>query len=354
MSSAGMARPPAASALASADACEQIARTFPLLRRAAPCDLGRREARMQPDPFTGGETFLEGPRLPDDEAWAAILDRHGQRLRALDQVGAAAGQCAVGTDKDHALVVAQGDEVGLLEAAEPRWAEFGAAIRAFRRTLPLVRLEDFGFDSEDEDPFEANSARLHRIGGGVEALAFADERSSVYKFFLFREGGDVGATFQFARAEDGGLLATAVPGSYRRLLEKLRLTHLVGMPTELAGITPEGVLVAKQTYGRPLPPQADVSGLDPDRFIPIPSRFLRADRDHPRLAFVQGAPWLVADTHDRNVVRDARDALRVIDLVAAPLDAELLGPAPLFRDWIERTRLDPRAEVLASVHDDEL
>lgn len=350
----GMARPTAASALASADACEQIARTFPLLRRAAACDLGRREARMQPDPFTGGETFLEGPRLPDGEAWAAILDRHGQRLRALDQVGAAAGQCAVGTDKDHALVVAQGDEVGLLEAAEPRWAEFGAAIRAFRRTLPLVRLEDFGFDSEEEDPFEANTARLHRIGGGVEALAFADERSSVYKFFLFREGGDVGATFQFASAEDGRLLATAVPGSFRRLFEKLRLTHLIGMPTELAGITPEGVLVAKQAYGRPLPPQADVSGLDPDRFIPIPSRFLRADRDHPRLAFVEGAPWLVADTHDRNVVRDARCALRVIDLVAAPLDAELLRRAPLFRDWIERARADPRAEVLAPVHDDEL
>ena len=309
---------------------------------------------MQTDPFTGGETFLEGFRLPGGEAWDAILDRHGQRLRALDQVGAAAGECAVGTDQDHSLVVAQGDEVGLLEAAEPRWAAFGEAIRAFRRTLPLVRLEDFGFDSESDDPFEANTARLHRIGGGVEALAFADERRSVYKFFLFREGGDVGATFHLEPAEDGGLHAAAVPGSYRRLLEKLRLTHLVGMPTELAGITPEGVLVAKQTYGQPLPPQADVSGLDPDRFIPIPSRFLRADRDHPRLAFVDGEPWLLADTHDRNVVRDERGALRVIDLVASPLDAALLARAPLFRDWVARARLDPRAEVLAPVHDDEL
>lgn len=309
---------------------------------------------MQKDPFTGGPTHLQGSRLPGREGWTAILDGHGQRLRALDQVGAKAAQCAIGTDKDRPLVLAQGDEVGLLELAEPRWAEFGEAIRAFRGTLPLVRLEDFGFDSESDDPFEANTTRLHRIGGGVEALAFAATDRSVYKFFLFREGGEVGATFHYDQAEDGLLLATAVPGSYRRLFEKLRLTHIVGMPTEIAGITPEGVLVAKQAYGQPLPEKADVSGLDPARFIPIPSRFLRADRDHPRLAFLDGEPWLVADTHDRNVVRDERGALRVIDLVAAPLDGALLEKLPLFREWIERARLDPHADVLAPVNDDEL
>jgi hypothetical protein len=309
---------------------------------------------MQKDPFTGGETFLEGPRLPGGEAWQRILDGHGQRLRALDQVGAKAAQCAIGTDKDRALVLAQGDEVGLLEFAEPRWAELGDAIRAFRATLPLVRLEDFGFDSELDDPFESNTTHLHRIGGGVEALAFADAQRSVYKFFLFREGGDLGATFHYDRADDGLFVATAVPGSYRRLFEKLRLTHIVGMPTEILGVTPEGVLVAKQTYGQPLPAQQDVSGLDPERFIPIPSRFLRADRDHPRLAFLDGEPWLVADTHDRNVVRDERGALRVIDLVAAPLSDTLLERAPLFRDWIARAKDDPRAEILAPVNDDEL
>ena len=309
---------------------------------------------MQKDPFTGGETFLEGACFPGAEGWSAILDGHGQRLRAFDQVGAKAAECAFGAHQDHSLVVAKDDEVGLLELAEPRWAALGDAIRAFRRTLPLVRLEDFGFDSESDDPFEANTARLHRIGGGVEALAFADERRSVYKFFLFREGGDVGATFRFDWDEDGHLRAVAVPGSYRRLFEKLRLTHIVGMPTELVGITHEGVLVAKQTYGRPLPEKHDVSGLDPHRFIPMPSRFLRADRDHPRLAFLDGEPWLVADTHDRNVVRATDGSLRVIDLVAAPLTRALLDRAPLFREWIERAKLDPRAEILAPVNDDEL
>ncbi|WP_237023478.1 hypothetical protein [Lacunisphaera limnophila] len=230
----------------------------------------------------------------------------------------------------------------------------GEAIRAFRATLPLVRLEDFGFSSEAEDPFEANTTQLRRIGGGVEALAFADPGLSVYKFFLFREGGAVGATFAFARGEGELLQARAVPGSYRRLFEKLRLTHLLGMPTEIAGITREGILVVKQTHGRLLPEKTDMSQLDPTRLMPIPSRFLRSDRDHPRLHFLDGEPWLVGDTHDRNVVVAEDGTWRVIDLVAAPLPPEWLGQSALFAGWIERARRDPRAEALAAGNDDEL
>jgi len=244
--------------------------------------------------------------------------------------------------------------VSLLESTGGDWAALGEAIRQFRRHLPLIPFETFGFSSEAEDPFEADSARLRRIGGGVEALAFVDTRHSVYKFFLFREGGDVGATFAFARGEAGLLQATAVPGSYRMLFEKLKLTHQFGIPTEITGITPEGIVVAKQTFGRMLPEKTDVSGLDPERLIPIPSRFLRADRDHPRLAFLDGVPWLVADTHDRNVVVAEDGSRRVIDLVAAPLPPEWLGQLALFRDWIERARRDPRAEIFTAVDDAEL
>lgn len=306
------------------------------------------------DPFTGRETHLAGARLPGPEGWAAVLDGHRQRLRALDQLGEAAAQCGIRADQDRDLVLVEEDEVSLLEATGGEWAALGAAIREFRAQLPVVRLETFGFRTDTEDPFEANTALLTRIGGGVEALAFADGINSVYKFFLFREGGEVGATFAFGLAEDGLLRATAVPGSYRLLLEKLRLIHEFGMPTEIVGITPEGILVAKQTCGRPLPEKADVSGHDPARLIPMPSRFLRCDRDHPRLAFLDGVPWLVADTHDRNVVIASDHTWRLIDLVAAPLPAGLLERLPMLRGWIERARIDPRAEVLEAVDDAEL
>jgi len=309
---------------------------------------------QQADPFTGKPTWLDGPRLPGADGQAAVLDGHRQRLRAFDQLGEKAAECGIRADKDRDLILVQEDEVGLLESTGPEWAALGDAIREFRRHLPVVPLESFGFSTDIDDPFEANTTELKRIGGGVEALAFADSRRSVYKFFLFREGGDVGATFAFGRGEDGRLLATAVPGSFRLLFEKLRLIHEVGMPLEIAGISPEGILVVKQTAGRPLPAGADVSAFDPDRLIPIPSRFLRADRDYPRLFFLEDTPWLVADTHDRNVVEAADGTQRIIDLVAAPLPLAWLEQMTLFRTWIGRARLDPRAEALAPANDDEL
>ena len=313
-------------------------------------------ARVMPttDPFSGQVTHLEGSRLPGAEGWSAVLDGHRERLRALDQLGEKAAQCGIRADHDRALVLVQEDEVGLLEFTGGDWAALGEAIRAFRRHLPLVAFETFGFSADSDDPFEVDGPRLRRIGGGVEALAFIDGRNSVYKFFLFREGGDVGATFDFQRGEDGLLKATAMPGDYRMLFEKLKLTHQLGIPTEIAGITPEGIVVAKQTFGRMLPEKTDVSGLDPTRFVSIPSRFLRADRDHPRLAFLDGVPWLVADTHDRNVVVAEDGSWRVIDLVAAPLPPAWLAQMPLFQDWIERARHDPHAEILAPANDDEL
>lgn len=306
------------------------------------------------DPFTGKPTHLEGPRLPGAEGWAAVLDGHRERLRALDQLGEAAAQCGIRADSDRDLILVREDEVGLLEATGPEWAAFGDAIRAFRRRLPVVPLEDFGFRSDLDDPFEANTAQLARIGGGVEALAFVDGRRSVYKFFHFREGGAVGATFDFAPGEVALLQAEAVPGDYRMLLEKLRLTHVFGIPTEVVAITPEGILVAKQTLGRALPDKTDVSGLDPARLIPVPSRFLRTNRDHPRLAFLDGTPWLVADTHDRNIVIAEDGSWRIIDLVAAPFPSAWLERLPSLRQWIERARHDPGTPALASVDDSEL
>jgi hypothetical protein len=309
---------------------------------------------QQKDPFTGHSTHLTGSRLPGAEGWAAVLDGHRQRLRTLDQLGQAAAQCGIRTDQDRDLILVEEDEVSLLEATGGAWAALGDAIRAFRRHLPVVPFEAFGFSSDAEDPFEVDSPQLRRIGGGVEALAFVDAQYSVYKFFLFREGGDVGATFAFRRGEGDLLNATAVPGSYRMLFQKLQLTHQFGIPTEIVGLTPEGIVVAKQTFGRLLPEKTDVSGLDPARLIPIPSRFLRADRDHPRLAFLDDEPWLVADTHDRNVVIDETGAWRIIDLVAAPLPPAWLAETALFRDWIERARRDPHAAVLAPVDDADL
>lgn len=315
------------------------------------------------DPFTGQATVLQGGRQPGADVQAALQHDHERRLEAFARLGAAATKVGIGADPDDTLVLWEDDELSLLTDADELWHELDEAARAFRKTLPIVPLEAFGFPGDDhEDPMGEGSPFLRRIGSGVEASAFQSVHDgSIYKFYLPREEGRIGGTFSFSRATpaDGldapALHAEACLGSYRDLLEKLALIlALDGMPTEVVGVTPEGVLVAKQVLGERLPEGEDVSELLPGSLIPIPARFLRAHRDHPRLAFVKGRPWFVADTHAKNLVRDTNGRLRVIDLLAAPFPSELAAQDPLMHDWLARVALDPTAGLLQAAHDDEL
>jgi hypothetical protein len=315
------------------------------------------------DPFTGQATVLQGDRHPGPDVQAALQHDHERRLEAFARFGAAAQKVGIGADPDDNLVLWEEDQLSLLARADELWQELDEAARAFRRTLPFVPLEAFGFPGGDhEDPMGEGSSRLHRIGSGVEASAFQSAHDgSIYKFYLPREGGRIGGSFAFAptSAADGldapAIQADACLGSYRDLLEKLALIlALDGMPTEVVGVTPEGVLVAKQLLGERLPEGADVSALLPSGLIPIPARFLRAHRDHPRLAFVAGRAWFVADTHAKNLVRDTGGSLRVIDLLAAPFPVAIAEQDPLMREWLGRVAEDPTAGLLRETHDDEL
>src|ERR1700678_2889623 len=276
------------------------------------------------DPFTGQPPRIRGPALPDAVGRAALQDDHRRRLEALARLRAAAAQCDLRADTDRDLVLLAEDEVILLEGAGPEWAALGAAIRGLRARLPLRPLSDFGFSETEGNPLEEPNARLRQIGIGVEAWAFeAVGEGSVYKFYRPREEKRIGSEFGFRRGAETLLQADARLGDYRGLLEKLVIIlALGGMATEVVAVTPEGILVAKQARGETLPQGEDMSRDLPGGLIEIPSRFLRADRDHPRLHFLQGLPYLVADLHARNFVRAADGVLRVIDLVAGPWPAE--------------------------------
>lgn len=308
------------------------------------------------DAFTGKPTCIQGRALPGAEERARLQDDHERRLEALAGLGAAAEECGLRADSDRDLVLLAEDEVSLLEVAGGAWANLGAAIREFRALLPLCRLEDFGFHAEVEHPLEEPNPRLRYLHSGVEASAFvAVNDGSVYKFFLPREEKQIGSVFGFRNGGESALLAEAELGGYRGLLEKLLLIHaLGGMATEVVALTLEGILVAKQTLGEPLPQGDDMSGSLPAGLIEIPSRFLRANRDHPRLFFLEDMPWLVADLHARNFVRSVDGALRVIDLVAAPWPADLDLEDPSIHEWIERVRRDPTAGALPGSRDEEL
>ncbi len=317
------------------------------------------------DHFTGQTTRLRGRHLPGAEERRALQHDHERRLAALARLGAAAEECGLRADSDRDLVTLAEDEVALLEPTGREWAALGDAIRAWRALLPLRRLEDFGFPAgnEIENPLEEANARLQRIGGGVEAWCFANpaDGGSVYKFYLPREEKRIGSEFGFRPGDETALLVEAGLGDYRALLEKLLLIHVLdGMATEVVAVTPEGILVAKQALGEPLPQGDDMSGLLPSALIEIPSRFLRANRDHPRLFFLPAdldgrlRPFLVADLHARNFVRCSDGALRVIDLVAAPWPEATLARHPLIAGWLARVRANPAAGALHAARDEEL
>lgn len=308
------------------------------------------------DAFTRQPTRIRGRALPPESDRLALQHDHERRLEALARLGAAAAECGVRADSDRDLVLLAEDEISLLESAGGDWAAFGAAIREWRTLLPLHRLEEFGFSATAENPLEEPNAVLRRIGGGVEAWAFvAEQDGSVYKFYLPREEKRIGSVFGFRRGDEASLHADATLGDYRALLEKLLLIHLLGgMATEVVAVTPEGIVVAKQSLGEPLPQGDDVSGVLPCDLREIPSRFLRANRDHPRLFFHRERAWLVADLHARNFVRATDGELRVIDLVAAPWPADVVSRDALMREWLERVRLNPAASVLPGSPDHEL
>lgn len=308
------------------------------------------------DAFTGKPTCIQGRVLPGAGECAALQDDHERRLEALAGLRAAAEECGLRTDSDRDLVLLAEDEVSLLEVAGGAWAELGEAIRTFRALLPLCELEEFGFSAAVEQPLEEPNPRLRYLHSGVEASAFtATDDGSVYKFFLPREEKRIGSVFGFREGDEATLLAEAELGDYQGLFEKLLLIQsLGGMATEVVAITTEGILVAKQAFGDPLPQGDDMSGLLPPRLIEIPSRFLRANRDHPRLFFHGGDPWLVADLHARNFVRGSDGQLRVIDLVAAPWPWEHAAHDTLMAEWLERVRLDPSASAVRASRDDEL
>jgi hypothetical protein len=315
------------------------------------------------DLFTGQTSRICGRLLPGDDERRALQYDLKRRLAALARLGAAATQCGVGEDSDRDLVTLAEGEVALLAAAGNEWNELDNAIREWRSLVPLMQLSEFGFpDGEHiENPLEEANDKLQRIGGGVEAWCFASpaDGGSVYKFYLPREGKKIGSQFDFIKGDESAVAAEARLGNYRALLEKLLLIEaLGGMPSEVVAITSEGILVAKQALGDPLPQGDDTSELLPAGLIEIPARFLRANRDHPRLFFLEGGdrkkPFLVADLHARNFVRCTDGELRVIDLVAAPWPEGEPANDALIRGWLERVEVDPKWTVLGDVQDSEL
>jgi hypothetical protein len=285
------------------------------------------------DPFSGRFTVIRGAKLPGKDDQAHLIHHYERGLEAIARLGAAAAQCSLTTDSERDLLLLPEDTLAILETEGGQWANLFRVLCEVRGFLPLLTLEKFGFPTDADDPLDEKNPRLRRIGTGMEVWAFADEDGSIYKFFMPRDVQLIGAGFRYDLEEDSRVMATAVAGSYHELLAKLALLNQIGgMPTEIVGLTVEGILVVKQTRG------IDTSSLLPAHFLECPSRILNCDRKHPRLVLVGECPWLVADLHEKNFVYDAENKVCIIDLVAAPISAELINCLPLMKHWIQHAQ----------------
>jgi hypothetical protein len=294
--------------------------------------------RMRPDvPRMADPCKTTSPANPPSSAGgssrerskeAALQDDHERRLEALARLGAAAAECGLRADTDRDLVLLAEDEVSLLESAgAPNGLRSATAIRPSATAAASVRSTPSASPPVAENPLEEANPHLRRIGGGVEAWAFAAADGSVYKFYLPREEKRIGSAFGFRPGRKPRSWPRPGSATTAACLEKLLLIHaLGGMATEVIALTPEGILVAKQALGEPLPQGDDMSQRLPAALIEIPSRFC-APTATTRAFFSTGTrAWLVADLHARNFVRCADGALRVIDLVGAPWPATETAP----------------------------
>lgn len=307
------------------------------------------------DPFTSRPTCIRGRTFPNAEQRACLQGDIRRRLAALDLFCTAAARVGIGTDPDDDLVLWAEEELSLFQSADDCWAELAEAAKNFRLLTPIIPLETFGFPENCEDLIGDGSPHLTYVGGGVEASVFLGQDASVYKFYLPQDEGTIAGSFCFRRAE--GRLLTAYPslGSYRSLFQRmLVLDHLDGMPTEVMGVSPEGIVILKQVQGARLEPEQDIQRFFPSNLISVPARLLRAYRDHPRLVFVDGILWFIADLHEKNFVVGLDGAAHVVDAIVAPFPMDKIDGETVIIDWLARAEVDPAAPLLPPVSDDEL
>lgn len=213
---------------------------------------------------------------------------------------------------------------GILEAAQ--LAPSGESISpdvwttAFTRKVrdwdvPLVSLAKLGL-THDEDGF-LTSDFLLPLPPGAEASPWLDrEEKVVYKLFNLNPDGSLGKQIAFEINDEGDRRQIIVAATLRETLEKIQVLHEAGgLPTEIVGLSDDGsYLIVKQPQAFPYREfQTDLdAAVAVMRGVPFYSPALER---YTVVVWVADRAWLVSDLHERNIMRDARDAPTVIDAV---------------------------------------
>lgn len=195
---------------------------------------------------------------------------------------------------------------------------------------------------------------LFALKPGAEAEPYWHRESGmVYKLFNLREGGALGKKISFEPGANGEYELHQGDAMLVDTLEKIQVLHDMGAhPTEIIGLSDMGdFFIVKQPYaatqlynsdGRP---QGEVYRIyEEDRAQAIAAICGEVCngpglREPVVVSWLNGHAWLIADLHNRNIMRDQNGAPTIIDALTGPVT-----PAAYVKlHWLQAQVADAKA-----------
>jgi DNA polymerase III sliding clamp (beta) subunit (PCNA family) len=217
----------------------------------------------------------------------------------------------------------------------------------FRRATRTTRItrEALGIDPETEVTSwptwqTLTSSKMKRIAGltGGEGIVFRSKNGRfAYKLYPVSRG--VGATLRLGGIDsEGRTKANAVLGTYENLLEKLSvMSSMGGTPTEILGITDEGIVVTKQPWGGKEFAEESVDKEIARMGAVNASAFFVGPVDAEYyVSVVDGVPYLVSDIRNNNFVQDNNGLARLIDPIITRIPAGVIDGNPELKALISK------------------
>jgi hypothetical protein len=206
--------------------------------------------------------------------------------------------------------------------------------------FPLIPLERMGF-RHDEDGFLTND-RLIPLPSGAEAQPFLETQSGVvYKLFDLRPNGSLGKKLSYEPNEDGAFELVPCDAVLSDTLDKITTLHDAGAhPSEIAGISHEcDYLIVKQPLAqKPSYHQSTLAPEHREEFLKDRARAIEnirgvtcsggGFRQTTGVIFVHDQPWLVADLHHRNIMRNHEGEPTIIDALIGPVSPAACKAVP--------------------------
>lgn len=228
--------------------------------------------------------------------------------------------------------------------------------------VPLVSLERMGVRIDSDGFFESDF--LVQLKAGAEATPFADyKRGVVYKLFDLRTNGSLGKKLELIKLADGsGFNLINSEADVIHTVQKLAALSEAGAhPTEIVGYSDGGdFLIAKQ------PLAGAYKDFHPDLKIAcdhvhaiFPGR-ANLGRGRCAVFYALARPWLLADLHEGNIMRNSGGKPTIIDALIGSI-------APVVRrqlSWLDEACRDaqsfretgdkPIRDLFDGISDDEL